>query len=154
MNMEENSKTNESHKFALNLSQGLDLRKSNKRAAPQNLLFITCEKNIRKQYKNNKLKIIAPIWNDESELPDGCYSLSDIHDYIKYIIKKNEILTTIPPINVYINRIDNGLVFKIKERYKLELQTPETMKLFGSTEKLIYKTKNGEKVPIDREPKF
>ena len=39
------------------------------------------------------------------------------------------------------------LVFKIKDGYKLELQTPETMKLIGSTKKLIDKTKNGEKVP-------
>ena len=31
--------------------------------------------------------------------------------------------------------------------YKLELQMPETMKLFGSTKKLICKTKIGEKVP-------
>ena len=38
-------------------------------------------------------------------------------------------------------------MFKIKDGYKLELQTPETMKLFGNTEKLIDKTKNGEKVP-------
>ena len=38
-------------------------------------------------------------------------------------------------------------MFKIKDGYKLELQTPETMKLFGSTKKLIDKTKNGEKVP-------
>ena len=29
----------------------------------------------------------------------------------------------------------------------LELQTPETMNLFGSTKKLIDKTKNGENVP-------
>ena len=37
-------------------------------------------------------------------------------------------------------------MFKIKDGHKLELQTPETMKLFGSTKKLIDKTKNGEKV--------
>ena len=35
-------------------------------------------------------------------------------------------------------------MFKIKEGYKLELETPETMKLFGSTKKLIEKIKNGE----------
>ena len=29
-----------------------------------------------------------PTWNDESELPDGFYSVSDIQDYINYIIKK------------------------------------------------------------------
>ena len=64
-----------------------------------------------------------------------------------YIIKKHETLTTIPPIYVYINRGNNRLVFKIKDAYKLELQTPETLKLFGNTKKIIDKTKNWEKVP-------
>ena len=63
------------------------------------------------------------------------------------IIKKYKALTKIPPIHVCINRINIRLVFKIKDGYKLELQTPETIKLFDSTEKLIVKTKNGEKVP-------
>ena len=73
--------------------------------------------------------------------------MSDIQDYIEYIIKKYKILKEIPSINVYINRISNRLVFKIKDRYKPELQTPETMKLFASAKKLIDKTKNGENVP-------
>ena len=69
---------------------------------------------------------------------------SDIQDYIEYINKKHETLTTIPPIHVYINRINNRLVFKIKDGYKVELQTPETIKLFGSTKnKRIDKIKNG-----------
>ena len=38
-------------------------------------------------------------------------------------------------------------MFKIKDKYKLELQTPETMMLFGSIKKLVGKTKNGENVP-------
>ena len=38
-------------------------------------------------------------------------------------------------------------MFKVKDGYNLELQMPETMKLFGSTKKLIGKTKNGENVP-------
>ena len=101
--------------------------------------------NIRKQYQHNKLKIIALAGNDEFELPDGFYSLSNIQDYTEYIIKKHETLTTIPPIHVYINRINNRLVFKIKDGYKLDLQTPETMKLFGSR---IDKRKNGGKVPV------
>ena len=75
------------------------------------------------------------------------YSVSDIQDYIEYIIKKLETLTTNPPIHIYINRINNRLVFKIKDGYKLELQTPETIKLFGSTKKLRDKRKNGENVP-------
>ena len=38
-------------------------------------------------------------------------------------------------------------MFKIKDEYKLELQIPETMKLFDSTKKLTEKTKNGANVP-------
>ena len=58
--------------------------------------------------------------------------VSDIQDYIEYIVKKHETLATISPIHVYINRINNRLVFKAKHGYKLELQTPETRKLIGS----------------------
>ena len=73
--------------------------------------------------------------------------MSDIQDYIRYIIKKHETLTKSPPMHVYINRINDRLVFKINGGYTLELQMPETMKLFGSTKKLTDKTKNGENVP-------
>ena len=114
----ENSKTNEPHKFFLNLPQRLDLKSSNKHVALQNLSIYYKWKNIRNEYKSNKLKIIAPTWNDEFELPDGSYSVSDIPDYIKYIIKKHETLTAISPINVYISRINNRLVFKINDGYK------------------------------------
>ena len=77
--------------------------------------------------------------------PDGFYSVLGIQDYIEYIIKNHETSTTIPHIHVYINRINNRLVLKIKDGYKLELQTPETMKLFGSTKNLIDKTKKTQK---------
>ena len=73
-----NSKTGGPHKFGLNLSQKLDLKSSNKHVALQNLSIYYTWKNIRKQYKNNKLKIIAPTWNYEFELPDGSYSVSDV----------------------------------------------------------------------------
>ena len=59
----ESSKMNEPHKFVLNLSQRL--WSSNKHVALQNLsIYYTC-KSRGKQYKNNKLKIIAPTLNDE-----------------------------------------------------------------------------------------
>ena len=48
---------------------------------------------------------------------------------------------------MYINRIENRITFKIKNGYYLELLTPETMKLLGSTESKITKDKNGENVP-------
>ena len=85
-----NSKTNEPHKFVLNLSQRLDLRSSNKHVTLQNLTIYYTWKNIRKQFKNNQLKIIAPTWNDEFELPVGFTSVSDIQDYIEYTIKSTK----------------------------------------------------------------
>ena len=115
----ENSKTNEGYKFLLYLSQRLDLRSSDKHFALQNLSIYYTWKNLRKLYTNSKFKIIAPKWIDELDLPD----LLDIQDYIEYIIKKHETLTAIPPIYVNINKINNRLVFKIKDSHKLELQT-------------------------------
>ena len=73
--------------------------------------------------------------------------MRNIQDYVEYIIKKHETLTTITPIHIYINRINNRLAFEIKKGFKLELQTPETVKLFDSTNKSIKKTKIGENVP-------
>ena len=94
--------------------------------------------------KNNKLQIIAPTWNDEFELSDR---FSDIQYYIEYAIKNHKTLANNPPIRIYITRIKNRLLFKIKDGYKLEFRTPETMMLFGSPKKLVDKTKNGENVP-------
>ena len=62
-------------------------------------------------------------------------SVSEIQDYIKHIIKNRETSRTNYSIHIYINRINN--------RFTLELQTTETMKLFDSTKKLMNKTKNG-----------
>ena len=103
-------------------------------------------KNVRQQCKNNEIKIIAPTGNDEFKLPNGSYSVSDIQDYIKYVIKKHEAFTTIPPVNVYLNKINKRLVFEIKVGYKLELEMSETKKVFGSTKTLIGKTKKRENV--------
>ena len=52
-----------------------------------------------------------------------------------------------PSIVIYVNKIENRITFKIKSEYFLELLTPETMKLLGSTESKITKDKNGENVP-------
>ena len=94
------------------MSQRLDLRDSDEHAALLNLSIYYTWKNIRKQYENKKLEIIAPTGNDQFELTDDSYSVSDIKDYITYIIKKHETLTTIPPIHIYINRSNNRSVFK------------------------------------------
>ena len=44
-------------------------------------------KKYKKSDKNNKFKISAPTWNEEFELPDGPYSVSNIQDYFEYILK-------------------------------------------------------------------
>ena len=48
---------------------------------------------------------------------------------------------------MYVNKIENRITFRIKNGYSLELLTPETMNLLGSTEKKIAKDKNGENEP-------
>ena len=104
-------------------------------------------KNIKSEYSNNKFKISAPTWNDTFDLPDGSYSISDIQDYFEFIIKKHETLTENPPVQIYPNKIKNRIVFKIKTGYKLELLTPETMKLLESTKKDVDKNEDDEIVP-------
>ena len=75
-------------------------------------------------------------------MPDGSYSVSDIQDYFEYILKKHGENTDKPSVQIYINKIENRVTFKIKNRYSLELLTPETMKLLWSTENKITKDKN------------
>ena len=74
----ENSKTSDPRRLLLNISDKINLKRSDKYVALSNLtIYYTC-KNIKKLYKNNKFKISAPTWNEEFELPDGLYSVSDI----------------------------------------------------------------------------
>ena len=47
-------------------------------------------KNIKKLNKINNFKILAPTWNEEFELTDASYSISDIQDYSEYIFKNME----------------------------------------------------------------
>ena len=56
-------------------------------------------------------------------------------------------MTENPPIEIYQNKIKNRIVFKIKTGSKLELLTPETMRLLGSTKKDVDTDKNREIVP-------
>ena len=143
----ENSGTNEPHRFKLDLADKLNLKNPNKNMALANLSIYYTWKNIKSEYNNNKFKISAPTWNETFDLPDGSYSISDIQDYFEFIIKKHETLTENPPIQIYPNKIKNRIVFKIKTGYKLELLIPETMKLLGSTKKVVGKDKNGENIP-------
>ena len=142
-----NSKTNESSRFMYQFTDKLNLKNPNKNTALANLSIYYTWKNIKSEYNNNKFKISAPTWIDEFDLPDGSYSVSDIQDYFEYIIKKHETIADNPPVQIYVNKIKNRIVFKIKTGYKPELFSEETMHLLGSSKKDIDKNKDGEIVP-------
>ena len=125
----ENSKTNEYHRFKLDLTDKLNLKNPKKNMALANLSIYYTWKNIKSEYKNNKFKISSPTWNDTFNLPDGSYSIADIQDYFEFIIKKHETITENPSIQIYTNKIKNRISFKIKTGYKLELLSSETIKL-------------------------
>ena len=143
----ENSRTSEYHVLVLKLTDKLDLRRGKKTVALSNLSIYYTWKNIKSSYNNNKIKISAPTWSEEVELPDGSYSVSYIQDYFEYILKKHSESVDNPSIRIYVNKTENRIAFKIKNGYYLELLTPETMKLLGSTNSKITKDKNGENVP-------
>ena len=78
-----NSKTYDPHRLLLNLTNKTDLIRKDKFIASSNLSIHYTQKNIKKSYKNNKFKIPAPIWNEEFELPDESYSISDVQNYLE-----------------------------------------------------------------------
>ena len=143
----ENSKTSKPRVLIPKLIDTLDLTRGEKSVALSNLSNYYTWKNIKSLYNNNEFKISAPTWNDEFELPDGSYSISDIQDYLEHILKKHGENIDNPSVKIYVNKIENRITFKIKAWYYIELFTPETMKLLGSTENKINRNKNGEKVP-------
>ena len=122
----ENSKTNEPHRFRLDLTDKLNLKNPNKNMALVNLSIYYRWKNIKTEYNNNKFKISAPSWNETFDLPDGSYIIAAIQNYFEFIIKKHETLTKNPSVKIYSNKMKNRIVFKIKNGYKLEFLTPET----------------------------
>ena len=110
----DNSKTSEPHRFRLDLTDKLNLKDPKKNMALVILSIYYTWKNIKSKYNNNKFKICAPTWNYTFDLPDGSYSIVDIQDYFEYIIKKYETLTENPPVQIYVNKIKNRIVSKIK----------------------------------------
>ena len=141
-----NSKTSEPYKFKYDLADKLDLRNPNKNMTLANLSIYYTWKNVKSTYNNDKFKTSAPAWNETFDLPDGSYNISEIQDYIEYIIKKHETIGENGPILIYDNTINNRIVFKIKSRYKLELLSKETMKLLGSTKDTNDADKNSEDI--------
>ena len=135
----ENSTTNE---FIYQFTDKINLENPNsKNIGLFNLIIYCTWKDIKSAYNNNKFKISASTWNDEFDFPDGSNSISEIQDYFEFIIEKRETLAESCLIKIYPNKIKNRIVLKIKTGYKIELLSPETMKLLGSTKKNVNKDK-------------
>ena len=125
----EKSKTSKPHVLILKFTNKLALRIGEKVIALSNVSIYYTWKNKKSSYNNNKFNISAPTCNDKFELPDGSYSVSDIQDYFRYISKKDGEDIDKPSVQIYVNKIEKRVTFKIKSGYSLELLTPETMKL-------------------------
>ena len=74
----ENSKTSESHRFVLDLTEKLNLKDPKKNMVLANLSIYYTWKNIKSECNNNKFKISALAWNNTFDLLDGSYSISNI----------------------------------------------------------------------------
>ena len=89
--------------------------------ALSNLSIYYTWNSIKISYNNSKFKISTATWNEEFTLPDGSYSVSGIQDYFEYILKKHGENTNKPSIQIYVNKIENRITFKIKNGCSLEL---------------------------------
>ena len=112
----------------------------------QILVFITHGKRLKTHATTINLKYLQQHGIINLNCLMG--SVSEIQDYFEYILKKHGENTDKPSVQIYVNKIENRVTFKIKNGYSLELLTPETMKLLESTENKITKDKNGENVLI------
>ena len=89
----------EPHQFRLTLENKLNLQDPNENMTLVNLSIYYTWKNVKSAY-DNKFKISAPTWNDEFDMPDGSYSVSDIQDYFYYIVKEHETIANNPPVQI------------------------------------------------------
>ena len=142
----QNSKTSKPHVLILKLANKLDLRIGEKIISLSNLSICYVWKNIKSSYNKNKFKMPALSWNDKFELSDGSCYVSDIQYHFEDISKKHGEDIDKPSLQIYVNKIENRVTFKIKNGYSLELLTPKIMELLGSTKNEITKDKSGENV--------
>ena len=69
------------------LKSSTTLKRSDEHVALSDISICNIKENMKQSNKNNWFKMSAPTWNEEFELPDGSYFVSDIEDYFEYIIK-------------------------------------------------------------------
>ena len=73
----ENSKTSDSNRFRLYLTDKINLR-GNKKITLSDLSIHYTWYNIKEQYNNNKLRLPGPTSSEDVTIPDGSYEISQI----------------------------------------------------------------------------
>ena len=126
-----NSKTKHSNKFVYNFTDKLNLKNPNKNIALASLSVYCTWKNVKSDYNNNKFKISAPTWSDTFDVPDGSYSIAALQNYFEYIIKKHETIANVSPVLIYVNEINNRIVFKIKIRIQIRIIVKRNDEIIG-----------------------
>ena len=123
-------KTENSEKKSLTIfSQFNDkpnLKNPNKNIALGYLSIYQMQKKIKSANNNNKFKISAPTWNDEFDLPEGSYSVSDIQDYFEYVIKNMKQQKIILPYKFTSTELKTGL-FSKQDQAINQNYSPDTM---------------------------
>ena len=114
--------------------------------ALSNLSIYYTWRNVTRKLSNGKFKITTASWSEEFELPERSYTVADIDNYFQFIVEKHT-KDRKDDIKIYVNKIDNRVTFKLKSGVTLELMTPETQKLLGSSLKTITGEINGDLVP-------
>ena len=110
----ENTRTSEYYVLVYKLPDKFDLRRDQNSIALSSLSIYYTWKNIKSSCNSNKFKISAPTWEDEFQLPDGSYLISDVQDYFEYILKRHNKNVDNPSIRIYVNIIENKLHLKLK----------------------------------------
>ena len=97
----ENSKTTEPYRLLINLSDKINLKRSDK--------YVALSYQIKRSCKSNKFKISEPTWSQKFELPERPYSVSDIQGYFEYITKQHDTLTDNLSIRIHIIKTKNRI---------------------------------------------
>ena len=134
----ENSKTTEPYRLLINLSDKINLKRSDK--------YVALSYQIKRSCKSNKVKISEPTWSQNFELPERPYSVSDIQGYFEYITKQHDTLTDNLSIRTHIIKTKNRITFGITKGYHLKLLSPKARKLLVNTNSKMTKVENGENV--------
>lgn len=121
-----NAKTNDKHRFRLNLTTSLNLKIKVKNIALANLSIYYTWNNIKSSSNNNKFKLISNVstnkWNESFDLPDGSYNVEDIQIYVNYIISKHETIDTKDlTVKISVNRVLNKIRIELKRNYEVKL---------------------------------